>query len=245
MKTAAIGLTGRATIQKNHSMLPDTHAKMGFYKSNPMRMDVEEIGRLIGVNYALNVVLNDEKQIVKAFWGDPYRVMETGIPYSLNACQLDVSEKVCRFDLVIASAGGYPKDINLYQSQKALTNACLFSKPGGVIILAAGCRDGAGNSKFVEYIRGKKSWEEVLADFPNHPFEIGPHKRISLLAGQGSSQHPHLKIACRRSQAVHADTAGDMQEALRIAAQFLPDPCRTVVLPFATHSMPKMDREEG
>jgi lactate racemase len=242
MKTAAIGLTGRETIQKNHSMLPDPYAKMGLYKTNPMRMDVEEIGRMIGVHYALNVILNDQKRIVKAFWGDPAQVMEVGIPFSLQVCQLDVDEADCRYDLVIASAGGFPKDINLYQSQKAITNACLFSKKGGVIILAAGCRDGAGNAKFQEYTRTKNGWQEVLEDFPRRPFEIGPHKAFQLALQ--ARDHTIILVSRMPPEEVKRcmlTPAKDMAEALEIASTYLPREYRTAVLPFATHSIPKMN----
>lgn len=242
MKTAAIGLTGRETIQKNHSMLPDPHARMALYNSNPMRMDVEEIGRMIGVDYALNVVLNDDKQIVNAFWGDPHQVMLAGIPAALESCQMDVSAADCGFDLVIASAGGFPKDINLYQSQKALTNACLFSKKGGVIILAAGCRDGGGSEKFTAYLTNKPSWQAVLDDFPRRPFEIGPHKAYQLAL---QARYHHLILVSRMPPAevrrYLLTPAASLREALTLALPFLPANYRTAVLPFATHSMPKME----
>ena len=165
-KTASIGLTGRKTIETNHAMLPDPKAKLGHFYDNPMRKDVEDIGRMIGVDYALNIVMNDQKQILHVLWGDPYAVMEAGVPLALQGSRIDKKESECRYDLVIASAGGYPKDINLYQAQKAITNACLFSKKGGVIILVAGCRNGAGNQKFKDYARQASSWETVLEDFP-------------------------------------------------------------------------------
>jgi len=244
MKTAAIGLTGRETIQRNHSMLPDPNARMGLYNDNPMRMDVEEIGRMIGVQCALNVILNDNKRIIHAFWGDPQRVMQAGIPLSLQACQLKVPQEACQFDLVIASAGGFPKDINLYQSQKALTNSCLFSKNGGVIILAAGCRDGAGNDKFAQYMQGKTSWQQVLDDFPARPFEIGPHKAYQL--AQQVKDHAIILVSQMAPEEVRKYMlipATDMRSALQLAAGFLPKDYRTAILPYATHSMPILPRE--
>jgi nickel-dependent lactate racemase len=244
MKTAAIGLTGRETIQRNHSMLPDPNARMGLYSDNPMRMDVEEIGRMIGVQLALNVILDDNKRIIHAFWGDPQSVMQAGIPLSLQACQLGIPQDACHFDLVIASAGGFPKDINLYQSQKALTNSCLFSKNGGVIILAAGCRDGAGNDKFVQYMQGKTSWQQVLDDFPARPFEIGPHKAYQL--AQQVKDHTIILISQMAPEEVRKYMllpASDMEAALQLAAEFLPQHYRTAILPYATHSMPILPRE--
>jgi nickel-dependent lactate racemase len=224
-------------------MLPHPNARMGLFLDNPMRKDVEEIGSMIGVDYALNVVLNDQKEITAAFWGDPFQIMQQGIPVSLEACQLDIKQSECGFDLVIASAGGFPKDINLYQSQKALTNACLFSRPGGVIILAAACRDGAGNEKFLQFLRGKTSVEQILNDFTGQPFTIGPHKayqialqarehKIILVSDLPDGLMPEFLLR----------PAGNMQEALEIARTLLPENPRAALLPFATHSMPQIGK---
>jgi nickel-dependent lactate racemase len=54
--------------------------------------------------------------------------MQEGIPISKQLCQVKIEPL---YDIVIASAGGYPKDINLYQAQKGLTNAAAICKPGG------------------------------------------------------------------------------------------------------------------
>jgi nickel-dependent lactate racemase len=242
MKTASIGLTGRATIEKNHSMLVHPLAKMGLFMKNPMRADVEEIGCMIGVNYALNVVLNDKKEIINAYWGDPYLVMQKGIPDSLATCQLDMNSADCQYDLVIASAGGYPKDINLYQAQKAITNACLFSKQNGVIILVAGCRNGAGNQKFIQFMRNKHDWSEVIQDFNSQPFKIGPHKAFQL-AIQAETHKIILvsRIPDEEVKKYLLTPAQDLPSAIKLAKTYLSEICRVAVLPFATHSMPRMD----
>ena len=186
--------------------------------------------------------MNDHKQILHALWGDPHTVMETGIPLALAGCQIDKKEAECRYDLVIASAGGYPKDINLYQAQKAITNACLFSKKDGVIILAAGCRNGAGNRKFMDYAREKTTWQAVLEDFPQRRFEIGPHKAYQL-ALQAQDHYIILISEITAAEAVNymVSPAGDFHEALQLAAQRVKQDCRVAVLPFATHSIPDME----
>ena len=241
VKTAAIGLTGRKTIEMNHAMLPDPDAKMGLFMENPMRKDVEEIGNMIGVDYALNVVLNDKKEIIAAFGGNPFMVMQQGIPVSLQSCQLDIKQSECGFDLVIASAGGFPKDINLYQSQKALTNACLFSRTGGVIILAAACHDGAGNDKFLDYLQGKTSLEQIMHDFSSRPFIVGPHKAYQI--AQQAKDHKLILISELDKNLIPdfmITLVDDINEALAIARPLLPENPRVVVLPYATHSMPKI-----
>lgn len=241
VKTAAIGLTGRVTIEKNHSLLTEPDAKLGIYESNPMRRDVEEIGRMIGINYALNVVLNDDKQICAAFWGEPRLVLEAGIPVALDICQVNREVENCRYDLVIASAGGFPKDINLYQAQKAVTNACLFSIENGVIILAAECRDGAGNEKFKDYMQDKQTWQQVINDFDDRSFQIGPHK--AYLIARQAVNHKIILVSDMPDEAVKSlmlTPAKDIPHALDIARQFLPAEPRIAILPYATHSLPKL-----
>lgn len=241
-KTASIGLTGRETIEANHAMLPHPSAKLGHFYDNPMRKDVEDIGRMLNVDYALNIVMNDKKEILHALWGDPHAVIEAGIPLALAGSRIEKKESDCRYDLVIASAGGYPKDINLYQAQKALTNACLFSKKGGVIILVAGCRDGAGNQKFVEYVKKHPTWQAVLEDFPKHKFVIGPHKAYQL-ALQARDHYIILVSEIEEKEAVNymVSPAANLDEALKLASLHLKDDCRVAVLPFATHSIPDME----
>ncbi len=141
VKSASIGLGGRETINHNHKLLIDANSRLGEYKENPLRQDIEEIGRLMKVDFAMNVIMNGRSEIVHILSGSPAAVMKKGVVLSQSICETPVSQK---FDLVIASAGGYPKDINLYQSQKALTNASLLTRDGGAVILVTAC-EGRGH----------------------------------------------------------------------------------------------------
>ena len=241
VKTAAIGLTGRETITANHSMLSDPNTTMGLYSSNPMRMDVEEIGKMIGIDFVLNVVINDNKEIIAAFSGDPEDVMLKGIDFIRKNIQMELNDTVGKYDLVIASPGGYPKDINFYQAQKAITHACLFAKPEGVIILAAECRDGMGSIKFEQFLTSKDSFSDVIASFKSLPFEIGPHKafqlakqaishKIILVSNIPDDQVKNIKLLPAKSLAI----------AVELAKTFIPANPSIAVLPFATHTMPRI-----
>ncbi len=169
-KTAAIGLAGRTTINPNHAMLVEPEARIAEFENNPLRQDIEEIGDQIGVHFALNAILNGEKKIVRAVFGSPRAVIAQGIPISQEICQVKMPQSADmkpgsttrRYDLVIASVGGAPKDINFYQSQKALTHASLFTRDGGVIILAAECPEGSGNRAYEEFMQDVSSVESSL-----------------------------------------------------------------------------------
>jgi lactate racemase len=177
MKSAAIGLAGRETINHNHAMLVDPNAWIGVYEQNPLRQDIEEIGNKIGVQLALNTILNHEKQVVAAFSGNPQSVMKAGIPIARLVCGTPCSTK---YDLVIASAGGHPKDINFYQAQKALTHASLFCREGGTLILSAACNEGTGSESYEKFMQDVHSVDQVFDKFKNQEFRVGPHKAFQV-----------------------------------------------------------------
>jgi nickel-dependent lactate racemase len=214
---------------------------MGLFCSNPMRREVEEIGRIIGVDYALNVVIATDKRIIACFWGPPDEVVHKGIGYIRNHIQLDLGDVLHQFDLVIASCGGYPKDINFYQSQKALTHACLFAKPGGKIILAAECRDGFGSQKFENFITGHTTPKEVIKDFESKDFEIGPHKAYQL-AKQVMKHEIYLisSMNLKDVESLKLNHRANIQSTLDEVLNGLQKDTKIAVLPYATHTMPKI-----
>ena len=127
VKCAAVGLAGAQTIEHNHSFLFHPQAVVGEIQNNPVRRDLEEAGKLMGVDFALNVVLDETNRILKAFSGDPLEVEEIGSEFCRTIYEIPVSRE---YDVVIASPGGYPKDLNLYQAQKGLAHATPIVRKG-------------------------------------------------------------------------------------------------------------------
>jgi len=234
VKSAVIGLGGRKTIETNHFLLSEPNAKMGIYAENPMRMDIEEIGSKIGIDFALNVILDDKKTISAAFFGKPNDVMEQGIRLSKAVCNIPLDEK---YDLAICSAGGYPKDINLYQAQKAISHACTFLKHGGVVILAAECINGFGNQAFENFVEKEKSPKKIINTFKATPFTIGPHKAF-LLALQALEHRIIIVSNIQSSNPIKTSLfkwAADMRDALQIGKSVLDPDAKIAILPYATH----------
>jgi lactate racemase len=233
-KSAAIGLAGRETIRVNHSLLMKPESNIGSYETNPTRMDLEEIGDKIGITAVLNVVLNSEKQIVKVLWGTARGVMKVGIPISRKVCQKKIGRL---YDLVITSPGGYPKDINLYQSQKAITHVCQIAKEKGTIILVAECSQGLGSQEFENYLGKFSSLNAVIDHFGNIKFEIGPHKayQLAMQAVRNriivvSSLEPNI------IRKTHLEYAPSLSIAMKLAVDNSFNQSVAVV-PFATNTM--------
>jgi nickel-dependent lactate racemase len=175
VKTAAIGLAGRATISANHARLSHPQARTGVYHINPLRQEIEEIGRKADVHFSLGTILDEQKHILKIYFGEPVAVMGAAIPEVRRLFGVSVPMP---YDLVIASPGGAPKDINLYQSQKGLTHAARITVDGGWVIVLAACPEGSGSTAYEAYIAEAGSHQTVINHFKSGFFQVGPHKAM-------------------------------------------------------------------
>jgi len=173
VKGAAIGLAGAETIEANHSMLFHPQALIGEIQDNPVRQDIEEIGKMMGVHFAIDVVLDEANRIIKAFSGEPSEVERAGTEFCRKVYEIKALKE---YDIVMVSAGGYPKDINLYQAQKALAAATPLVRKGGDIILFAECPEGHGDDVFYQTMKRYKSPQEVIESFQKERFRMGVHK---------------------------------------------------------------------
>jgi nickel-dependent lactate racemase len=177
VKSAVIGLAAKETINRNHAMMSLPEALPGRYEDNPPRQDVEEMGEMVRIDLAVNAVLNDKKEIIEVIAGVPTAVMRQGIPRVRRLYELEVRPP---FDLVIASPGGHPKDINVYQSQKALAHASLVTKERGAIVVTAACPEGSGSKSYEEWVAERTSHRQVISDFEAEGFRVGPHKAFQV-----------------------------------------------------------------
>lgn len=241
VKTASVGLGSRTTINKNHALLTHPLAVTAHYEDNPMRVDVEEIGSRIGVHFALNAIMNTDKQIVRVLAGDPVEVMLTGIPITRQICQVPIDQA---YDVVIAAPGGHPKDINLYQSQKALTHAAMMTRAGGTIVLLAACPDGSGSAGYERAMQGLTSFKEVFDHFSHSEFEVGPHK--AYLVARDASRVNIMMVSEMTPEKVRSlllTPVDDLDASLTNLFTTLPAASRVAILPYGTITIPSMHNQ--
>jgi nickel-dependent lactate racemase len=236
VKGAAIGLAGRETINLNHALMTSPKAILGKFSDNPARQEVEEIGKIIGVHFSLNALLNRDRQIVSVIAGDPYAVMEKGIPISRQISQVQVDEP---FDLIIASPGGYPKDINLYQSQKALAHAAKITRTAGTVILAAACVEGTGSRAYELWMDGVSSHQEVIDRFHREGFMVGPHKAVQIaLDATRVKIFLISELDSDLTRKLLLTPVSNIDEALEIALKDLPRGANVGIMPQASSTIP-------
>lgn len=172
-KGVVIGCGAPETIEKNHSLMSEPNAHVGMLRGNPVREDLTEAGEMVGVDFAVNFVLDADKNAVHLAAGRPVVVLESCAAICATIYGVAIADK---FDIVVASCGGYPKDICLYQAQKGLNLASHALKPGGRILLLAALPQGVGDDTYFDYVSQFTSPEEVIRDFKTTGFRMGAHK---------------------------------------------------------------------
>lgn len=238
-KGAFIGLAGSETITANHSMLSDQAATLGVMDGNPVRADIDELTNFLPIALAVNVVLNTANEVVRVFAGDPHDVLAAAVPLVQEVCETAVSHPM---DVVIASPGGYPKDINLYQAQKALAHACELVRPGGSVILVAECREGAGDDLYEAWMDAAETPQDVVTRFEREGFRMGAHKAFlfarSLLKAQ--TYLVSSGIPPPQARKLHLVPAPTIEDALATALTDHSGPPRVGIMPRASSTIPRI-----
>ncbi len=238
-KGAFIALGGGETITANHSMLNDPGARLGVFDGNPVRGDIDELTDFLPIDLVVNVVLNTANEVVKVFAGDPHEVLAAAVPLVQEVCETAAPHPM---DVVIASPGGFPKDINLYQAQKALAHACELVRPGGSVVLAAECREGAGDDLYEAWMAAAKSPQEVITRFEREGFRMGAHKAF-LFARSLLKARTYL-ISCgitpEQAQELHLIPATTVEDALAAALQETVGTPRIGIMPRASSTIPRI-----
>ena len=176
MKAIMPGVSSKEAIQANHKNMIRPGAFAGNLVNNPVRDDIEEVRNFINVDFIVNVTLDDHKKIAFAAAGHPVTAHRKACEFLDKIYKKKVKEPA---DIVVVSTGGYPKDINLYQAQKSIDNVKHIVKKGGIMIVAASCKEGYGSIPLTKWINQYNSPTERIEEIRKH-FELGGHKAAAL-----------------------------------------------------------------
>jgi nickel-dependent lactate racemase len=175
-KSILPGIAGRETIQRNHALLVDPQARTAHLQQNPLHLDMVEAASVAPPDFVLNCLAAPSGALVAAYAGALSPVFAAGVARA----QLLLCRPVrAVYDLLVVSAGGFPKDRNLFQALKAVENCYHAVVPGGSLILVAECRDGIGDPIFEAWMDRYPSFSAV-AEAIQRIFELGGHKAYYL-----------------------------------------------------------------
>ena len=170
------GVSTRAAIQANHSMMVEQQACAGNITTNPLRKDIEEAAAVCGIDFILNVVLDEHKKVIRAVAGDVTKAHRAGCAFLDTLYQKRISG---RADIVIVSQGGAPKDLNLYQTQKALDNAGHYRWDIDHLFGNGSCKEGLGEKTFEEWLTQAKKPQDLI-ERVQADFKLGGHKAAAI-----------------------------------------------------------------
>lgn len=231
------GVSTRAAIQANHTMMVLPEACAGRLEGNPLREDIEEAAAICGVDYLVNVVLDAHKEIVKAVAGDVTTAHRAGCRFLDGLYQVSIPH---RADIVVVSQGGAPKDLNLYQTQKALDNAKHAVRPGGIVILMGSCKEGLGEATFGRWIQEAQKPSDLTDRVQQH-FELGGHKAAAIAMVLASAEvylvsemDPELTRKC------FLEPFETVQAAFDHAFARLGPEAQVLVMPYGGSTLPRV-----
>lgn len=230
------GVSTRRAIQSNHQMMLDPAAKTGHLDGNPVRADLEEAIAHCPIDFIVNVVLDEAKEIIHCVSGHFIQAHRAACKFLDRFYRVEIPE---RADIVIVSQGGYPKDLNLYQSQKALDNAQHAVKQGGVIILVGSCKEGYGEAVFEDWVKAAKKPSD-LCERVSQGFELGGHKAAAIAQVMERAEVFLVsEMEDAKVRDIFMTPFHSVQAALDEATKRFAKPASVLVMPYGGSSLPQ------
>ena len=157
------GIASLETVKVMHSpkILEHPNAREGVMEGNPFHEEVIEMVKMAGMDFMLNVAMDEERNITGIFAGDYIEAHRRGVDFVREHVSDTVSEPV---DIVITSSAGAPLDATFYQSVKGMTAALPIIKHNGTIIIAAECGEGLGSPEFCRLVRETRDMEVFMTN---------------------------------------------------------------------------------
>ncbi len=166
-KSVLPGVSDRITVLGNHcsAFIDSPLSRAGILKDNPIHGDMIAAAKMAKLAYIVNVVIDEEKQTVAAFAGDPLGAHAAGCAFLRPYCEVRAKQA----DIVITTNGGAPLDQNVYQCVKGLSTAEAAAKENGILIIAAECADGVGGDNFYHSLKDCENAETLYDTFMDTP----------------------------------------------------------------------------
>lgn len=231
------GCSTHDAIQTNHRFMVQEAACAGNLDGNPIREDIEEAGRMLGIDYILNVVLDEHKKIVKALAGDSVKAHRVGCAFLDTLYGKTIP---ARADIVIVSQGGAPKDLNLYQTQKALDNAKHAVRKGGTVILVGACQEGLGEKTFEKWMLESPTAESMVERI-GKDFQLGGHKAAAIaMVLQNADIYMVSEMEPDFVRSIFLKPYLSLQEAYTAALEKYGPDATVITMPYGGSVLPKL-----
>jgi nickel-dependent lactate racemase len=201
---------------------------------NPLQAAIDAVLALAPPAFLVQVAFQRGRRPAGIFAGDVHAAHRAAADFHRRWQERAVGAPA---DLVVASAGGAPWDLNLYQAHKALEAACRAVRPGGTVVLAAACAEGAGSDAFAASLRHPTP--DALERALRADFSIAGHTALALRRKAAAARCILVSdgIDPALARGLGFTPARDLDEALALAGPA----ARTLVLPDGGRTLPVAD----
>jgi lactate racemase len=244
-KTVAVGAAGEALIAHTHGPAFVDHpgTRLGKIDGNPFHEAVTEAARRANLRFILNVVLDDNKKVLRVTAGDPEAAFKDLVDFAKSVYEVPIDKQ---YDIAIGGVG-FPKDANIYQASRAPSYLYFAPvpvvRPGGYFIIPARCEEGAGagvgEQRFFKAMRDAPDIQSILEDARRNGYPPGQQRAFVMakVLEQSKvvivgSECPDLVADCKMIP------AATMEEALQLAASDLGPSCSVLIVPHAMLTLP-------
>ncbi|HLU60461.1 MAG TPA: nickel-dependent lactate racemase [Pseudonocardia sp.] len=241
-KLVAPGLAGLDTVLTLHDARRIGHprATWAVCEGNPVHDDIRAVVGAVGrVDFALDVVLNREQQIVEAFGGELFAMHATAREAAKRLAMRPVPG---RFDVVVTTNAGFPLDQNLYQSVKGMSAGATVVREGGTIVCAAECRDGfPDHGSYREVLQSAPSPRALLEAIEARPQTVPDQWQVQVQAKVQTAARVVMHTSYLSDEALaaaHLEQTADIGETVQEALAAAGPHARVCVLPEGPQTIP-------
>ena len=231
------GVAGEASILRNHDaeLIGHPNARWGTLAGNPIHREQREAARLAGCEFSLNVTIAGDGAITGVFAGALEAAHDTGCQAALQAAMQPVDQA---YDVVVTTNGGHPLDLNLYQAVKGMDAAAQIVRPGGHIVMAAECREGAGHGDFVHILREHETAGAMVRAIQDAPHVRGDQWQNQIFGRVLDSATVHLRADGLSDDEVRAAHCVPCPDVARRTRELVGESGRACVLPRGPFTIP-------
>lgn len=236
-KSIVPGVSGIETLTVHHSFpIRPIEPLMGKIEDNPFHEEALEGAKMVGVDFMVNTVQNSENKVLFAVAGDIEKAFYAGVELCKKVWGVLIDRLA---DVVIVSPGGYPRDIDLHQAQKAVAAGELAVKSDGVIILVAECMDGIG--KFGAVLKRASSPAEVIENFKREGYTKDASSKAFMYARAMNNNKLIIvtdRIDHKELEQMFFIPALTLEDAIKTAIEIKGSQADFLVIPHASEILP-------
>jgi nickel-dependent lactate racemase len=244
-KTLAVGAAGEAMIAYTHGpqMLDHPGTRLGRIEGNPFHEAISEAARRAGLRFIVNVVLDEGKRVACVQAGEPEAAFKELVAFAKTLYEVPIPRQ---YDVAVGGVG-YPKDTNLYQASRAASYLFFgpmpVVKPGGFLIVAAPCDEGAGDGvgeqRFLKAMQDAADIPSILEDARQHGYPPGQQR--AFVMAKVLEQNDVIMVGTEDPELIRSAkflTAPTMDAAFAMAGEKLGDNLDALIVPHALMTLP-------